>query len=145
METIDIIKELCKKKGLTVTQLENELDYGNGSLAKSKSMSAERMYQISKYFGVSMEYLMTGKTIEETDDQMALLRQQQSILMEINKINQQMSDAYKKINEYQDQLSSLKKEYNRLSSGTKSESATKTLKELPDDWHNLFEDELPFN
>ena len=66
METIDIIKELCKKKGLTVTQLENELDYGNGSLAKSKSMSAERMYQISKYFGVSMEYLMTGKTIEET-------------------------------------------------------------------------------
>lgn len=63
MDAIDIIKQLCKDKGTTVTQLESDLGYSNGSIGKTKNMSADRIYQISQYFGVSMEYLMTGKTI----------------------------------------------------------------------------------
>ena len=69
MEVLDIIKQLCKEKNLSISQLESELDFGNGSIAKSKgNMSADRMYQIAKYFKVPMEYLMTGKTIQEADD-----------------------------------------------------------------------------
>ena len=120
METLDIVKELCKEKGLSIAQLESNLNYGNGSIAKSKgNMSAERMYNIAQYFGVSMEYLLTGKTISEADDELSVLRQQQSILMEINKISQMMSDYYKKIAECQDKLTTLKKEYNKLESKKK--------------------------
>ena len=97
METLDIIKELCEKKGISISQLENKLEFGNGSLSKSKNMSADRLYQVAKFFDVSMEYMMTGKTIDEADDEMTKLRQQQSILMEINKVSQQMSEYYKKI------------------------------------------------
>lgn len=114
MDALDIIKQLCKNRGITITQLENDLSYSNGSINKAKSMSADRLYQISQYFNVSMEYLMTGKTINETDDEMSLLRQQQSILMEINKISQAMASYYKEIAKCQDKLSELKKDYNKV-------------------------------
>ena len=114
METLDIIKQLCKEKGLSIAQLESDLDYGNGSLAKSKSMSADRMYKIAKYFGVSMEYLMTGKTITKADDEVAILRQQQSILKDISSINDKINDYYKGIAACEAQLKSLKQEYDQL-------------------------------
>lgn len=149
METLDIIKQLCKEKGISISQLESDLDYGNGSLAKSKAMSAERMYKIAQYFGVSMEYLLTGKTINEADDEVSILRQQQSILMDINKISQQMSDFYKKIAECQDKLTTLKKEYGKLESkkNNTASSSSNTEEKNTIDWDLPFDndDESPFN
>ena len=114
METLDIIKQLCKDKGISISQLESDLDYGNGSLAKSKSMSADRMYKIAQYFDVSMEYLMTGKTITKANDEVAILRQQQSILKDISSINDKINDYYKGIAACEAQLKSLKQEYDQL-------------------------------
>jgi transcriptional regulator with XRE-family HTH domain len=66
MDTIERIKTLCKKSGITISQIEKKYGYGNGSLAKTKDITSSRLYQISKYFGVSMEYLMTGETGSDT-------------------------------------------------------------------------------
>ena len=114
MEALDVIKQLCKEKGISISQLESDLEYGNGSLAKAKSMSADRMFKIAQYFNVSMEYLMTGKTIQEADDEIAIIRQQQSILLEISKVNESMSEAYKTLDKCKDEIAKLKTEYNRL-------------------------------
>ena len=148
MDAIDIIKQLCKDKGTTVTQLESDLGYSNGSIGKTKNMSADRIYQISQYFGVSMEYLMTGKTITEADDEMAILRQQQSILMDLNKISQAMAQYYKEISKCQERLTELKKEYNKLEAKKKEKDSDENKEndkevgffELPFE----IEDELPF-
>lgn len=152
MEVLDIIKQLCKEKGVSIAQLESELDFGNGSIAKSKgNMSAERMYQVAKYFKVPMEYLMTGKTIQEADDEVAIIRQQQSILLEISKVNEKLSEAYKTLDKCKDDLVKLKTDYNKLELKKK-----KVFSEVPEPsspimigQENLFdlfnEDELPFN
>lgn len=145
METLDIIKQLCEKKGISISQLENKLEFGNGSLSKSKNMSADRLYQVAKFFDVSMEYMMTGKTIDETDDEMTRLRQQQSILMEINKVSQQMSEYYKKIAECQDRLTTLKRDYNKLDQKTKNEVPQKNTSDPFLDIPDFFDEELPFN
>lgn len=60
---IDRIRELCKKKGLSITKLEMILNFGNGSISKpkTKSMGCDRLKAIADYFDVSMEYLMTGE------------------------------------------------------------------------------------
>ena len=145
METLDIIRHMCTSTGISIAQLESELGYGNGSIAKAKNMSADRIYQIAQYFGVSMEYLMTGKTINETDDEIALLRQQQSILIDINKINQEMTDYYKKIADCQSKLTSLKKEYNKIEAKKKSQNninPNEESDELP--WDGI-DEELPFS
>lgn len=155
METLDIIRQLCKEKNITVSQLENELDYGNGSIAKSKgNMSADRMFQIAKYFKVPMEYLMTGTTVSDTDDEMAIIRQQQSILLDISKVSQQLSDSYKTIDKCKDELIKLKTEYNKLElkkrkpTSTDESESDSTYSTIPGQ-ATLFDvidvdDELPF-
>ncbi len=61
MNTTEIIKSLCEKKGITLARLERDLNFGNGTIAKAGSnMRCDRLKQIADYFGVSMEYLMTG-------------------------------------------------------------------------------------
>ena len=57
---IDSIRMLCDGKGITISGLERELGFSNGSITKAKSMSAERLFRISRYFGVSPEYLISG-------------------------------------------------------------------------------------
>lgn len=62
MTILERIKELCRtQKNISITTLEQELGYSNGSLAKAKIIPSNRILEISKFLGVSMEYLMTGK------------------------------------------------------------------------------------
>lgn len=64
MSTFEIIQELCRKEGITITALEKELGFGRGSIGKLKkgiSMSSDRLKSISDRFGISLEYLTTGK------------------------------------------------------------------------------------
>jgi len=60
VNSVEMIKKLCAKEGIGVTQLEKKLGYGNGTIARSQNMRSDRLYEIANYFGVSMEYLMTG-------------------------------------------------------------------------------------
>ena len=65
MTTREIIKDLCEKKGISIQKLETELGFSNGSIAKSAdNFKANRLLQISKYFNVSMEYLMGSEDFE---------------------------------------------------------------------------------
>lgn len=64
-----IIKKLCKDKGISVNKLEAELGFAKGyvsKLDKSKPNSA-KLQQIADYFGVSLDYLMTGKESVSVD------------------------------------------------------------------------------
>ncbi len=58
METLDIIKNLCKEKGVSIAKLERDLGYANASIAKGNMIKSDRLLAIARYFGVSMEYLM---------------------------------------------------------------------------------------
>ncbi len=151
METIDVIKDLCSKNKISIAQLENTLEFGNGSISKSKNMSADRVYQIAKYFNVPMEYILTGKTVEATENEISMLRQQQSILIEINKINNEIVAYYKKISDCQAKVVELKKEYSKLDTKrnvdstpeeTPAETSNSSLGSFFDDF--IIDEESPF-
>lgn len=65
MSAVDKIRELCKQKGISIKALEQELGYSNGSITKPKTLPADRLHEIAKYFKVSMEYLLSDAE-EET-------------------------------------------------------------------------------
>lgn len=67
MPMYDRIKALCKQKGVTITGTEKELGFARGSLCKvdTNKPSMERVNKLSDYFGVSVDYLMTGETPAE--------------------------------------------------------------------------------
>lgn len=61
--TFEKIKELAKKRGITLIQLEEKLGYSRNTLYKLKSQkpNAERISEIADYFDVSTDYLL-GRT-----------------------------------------------------------------------------------
>ena len=59
MNTYEIIKELAKKKKISIRQLEMRFGYSNGYLAKWKTNTpnADELPRLADYFGVSVDYL----------------------------------------------------------------------------------------
>ena len=64
MTVLERIKTLCKEKGISITTLEQILEYSNGSLAKAKDIPSSRIRKIAEFFNVSTDYLLTGKEKE---------------------------------------------------------------------------------
>lgn len=101
MTVLERIKELCRKnKNISITVLEQELNYSNGSLAKAKDIPSSRIKEIANYFGVSMDYLMTGKESEFT--------------VEMAEIDGDLFSMNKTVKEYALKLNSMNNEERQL-------------------------------
>lgn len=78
------IKELCKKYGISMNQLETDLGFGKGYISKlgKSTPNAIKIQQIADYFNVSMDYLMNGDDQKEeakryyTNDETAKVAQE---------------------------------------------------------------------
>lgn len=65
--TFDRIKELCQKRGISLSKLEEALGYSRNTIysMKTKKPNAERISEIADYFNVSTDYLL-GRTDNPT-------------------------------------------------------------------------------
>ncbi len=62
---VDRIRELCEKRGTNFSAVEKALGLANASLKKTNEKTqASRLKAIADYFGVSVEYLLTGEESE---------------------------------------------------------------------------------
>lgn len=95
MTVLERIKQLCKENNMSLTTLEQKLGYSNGSLAKAKDIPSSRISEISKCFGVTMDFLMTGKESEFS--------------IEIAKTDVELSNMEKRIKTYALKLNQLPK------------------------------------
>ena len=66
MTVYERIESLRKERKISQGNLEKELGFSNGSISKWKTSmpKPERLQKIADYFGVSVDYLMTGKEKE---------------------------------------------------------------------------------
>lgn len=62
MTTREIVKKLCKDRGVSLNKLEKQLGFASGYVSKlDKSVpSSANLQKIADYLGVSLDYLMTG-------------------------------------------------------------------------------------
>lgn len=62
MNIYERIKELCKKKGVAIKEMEIAVGIGekNANKWKTRTPSAESLLKLSEYFGVSTDYILTG-------------------------------------------------------------------------------------
>ena len=63
MAALEIIKELCEEKGITIKKMEQDIGISANSSFKWKTRtpSAENLLKLSEYFGVSTDYILTGE------------------------------------------------------------------------------------
>lgn len=63
MTVFERIEQLRKAQNLSQGKLEKELGFSNGSISKWRNSTPtyERLQKVADYFGVSVEYLMTGE------------------------------------------------------------------------------------
>lgn len=63
MTVFERIETLRNAKGISQGKLEKELGFSNGSISKWKNSmpKPDRLQKIADYFGVTMEYLVTGE------------------------------------------------------------------------------------
>jgi len=64
------IEELCERDSVTITEMCRRAEVPRGNLTdlkkgRQQSLSAKNLNKIAGYFGVTVEYLMTGKQSEE--------------------------------------------------------------------------------
>lgn len=63
MTSVERVKAMCKDRKIAISKLEKELGFSNGYIGQLRKgvFPDDRLRMIADYFGVSVEYLMTGK------------------------------------------------------------------------------------
>ena len=77
------VKQLCKKKGVSMNTAETEIGLAKGYISKlgTSNPNAKTLQKIADYFNVSVDYLMTGEDKEDppiyyTNEETAKLAQE---------------------------------------------------------------------
>lgn len=80
MDFLERVKALCSQKKVSQRVMEKDIEISNGSSSKwNKSMpSADTLNKLSDYFGVSVEYLITGKE-EDSEQKITSLSQSEEL------------------------------------------------------------------
>lgn len=61
------IKELCSNDNITISALERKMEFGKGTIDKWKvaSPGIERIKKVADYFGVTVDFLLSGSDISK--------------------------------------------------------------------------------
>lgn len=88
MNSVEKVKQLCKEKGIPISRLEKNLGFANGYIGQLKKgvFPDDRLKKIADYFGVSVEYLMTGQEPEPTKNPTLTARDERDIKRDVDSI-----------------------------------------------------------
>lgn len=95
MSVYERIEALRKSKNLSQGKLEKELGFSNGSVSKWKNSmpTPERLQKIADYFGVTVDYLMTGNTQHQKKSQELTAKDERDIAKDLNNIMQKLTSG----------------------------------------------------
>ena len=66
MDSVELIKQICKENGISIAKLERECGFSNGYIRglREGKMPADRLQKVAQFLGLPMEYLLTGEKTE---------------------------------------------------------------------------------
>ena len=93
MTVFERIEQLRKAQNLSQGKLEKELGFSNGSISKWRNSTPtyERLQKVADYFGVSVEYLMTGETSADKKEVTLTPRDERDIKKDLDNIMEKLS------------------------------------------------------
>lgn len=63
MNSVELIKKICKDRKIPISKLERDLNYGNGYIGQLKkgTIPSDRAIEIANYLEVDLQYLLSGE------------------------------------------------------------------------------------
>lgn len=89
----DRIQQLLEAKGISQSELEKVLGFGKGTISKWKGTtapSADKLLKIAEYFGVTLDYLMTGR-VDQKDSDNLTARDKRDIAKDLDNIMEKLT------------------------------------------------------
>ena len=70
MNSVEIVKALCKDKKIAISRLERDLGFSNGYIGQLRKgvLPTDRLVLIADYLNVSTDYILTGE-LDSSDGQ----------------------------------------------------------------------------
>lgn len=70
MNSVDLVKKICKERKIPFSRLERELGYGNGYIGQLRkgTIPYDRAVDIAKYLDIDLQYLLSGGVTSETNE-----------------------------------------------------------------------------
>lgn len=89
------IKKLANERGISLPALEAELGFGNSTIVKwdKSTPNAEKLNSVAKYFGVSMDYLMTGEELDKQTTVELTTKDKRDIKKNVDNIMESLESA----------------------------------------------------
>ena len=68
MNSVELVKNICRERGIAISRLERDCGFANGYIRKLKEgkFPSDRLQIIANYLGVSIEYLLNGDEVAKT-------------------------------------------------------------------------------
>lgn len=87
MTSVERVKAICKERKIAISRLEKDLGFSNGYIGQLRKgvFPDDRLKMIADYFGVSVNYLMTGKESESNDPELTA-RDERDIAKDLDRI-----------------------------------------------------------
>lgn len=66
MNSVELVKMICKERGIAISRLERDCGFSNGYIRKLKEgkFPSDRLQIIANYLDVSVEYLLNGMDVQ---------------------------------------------------------------------------------
>lgn len=95
MTLLERVKMLCKEKGISQGKMEKEIGISNGASSKwkSSSPSMEILQKLSSYFGVTVDYLMTGNNATTKIEHILNEKDKRDIAKDVENIMEKLSNG----------------------------------------------------
>ena len=95
MNVKERIQFLCRKNGITSKSLEEHLGFGKGYISKidKSAPNLSKIKPIADYFGVTVDYLMTGKDEPKQKAPELNARDERDIAKDLNNIMQKLTSG----------------------------------------------------
>ena len=93
MTSVERVKAMCKDRKIAISKLEKELGFSNGYIGQLRKgvFPDDRLRMIADYFGVSVEYLMTGNEQKRQKSSELNARDKRDIAKDLDRIMNKLS------------------------------------------------------
>lgn len=69
MNSVELIRKICKERKIPISKLERDLGYGNGYIGQLKkgTIPSNRAIEIAQYLSIDLSYLLSGEEPEKKE------------------------------------------------------------------------------